>query len=450
MSNFRCRFHVVGSDPSFQTVTAVETELLGSGVESLFYPCWSACHSLGIRASDIVVGHVSGTVGIELFRQFVQRLVHVGVAIPRVVIVADQLDMSQEIDLLKLGVTECLIRPLNLRRFSYLLQSIFVKSQSIGASEAQTQSTHGKALASRIYKLAGVAANVLITGETGVGKSFCAKQLHLASARAKKPFLVVNCAAIPESLFESELFGHEKGAFTGADHKHIGKLEFAGEGTVFLDDVDAIPLNVQAKLLHALESREFYPLGSNKTVKFNARLLSATNRNLEALAVVGEFRSDLMYRMNTYELSVAPLRDRPEEIIDFAAKFAEQFAAENQRPVPEVHSEAMEVLLAYSWPGNIRELRNAIQSGAIDADDQIIRKENLSEKIRLATSQPKLPRSTGEISPAQLGVTVPFLDDVRRLVSALVRHNFNRTDAAAELGYSRTTLYHKLDKLQLS
>ena len=450
MFNLRCRFHIVGTDSAFQTVTAVEAEMLGSGVQTFFYPCWSICQPLGIRDNDIVIGHISGTTGIELVRQFVQRFKHVGTTIPRIVIIADQLEMSEEIDLLKLRVTECLIRPLNLRRFSYLLQSLFVKSQSNVGTASATQSTYGKRLAARICKLGGVASNVLITGETGVGKSYCAKQLHLGSSRAKKPFVVVNCAAIPESLFESELFGHEKGAFTGADRKHIGKLEFAAEGTVFLDDVDAIPLNIQAKLLHAVESREFYPLGSNETAKFNARLLSATNRNLEALAAVGEFRSDLMYRLNTYELSVDPLRNRPEEIVDFVAEFVEQFAAENRRPAPEVHSDAMKMLLAYSWPGNIRELRNAIQSGAIDAEDQIIREENLPEKIRLTSSQPNFSHPNHEVSHSQLGVTVPFLDDVRRLIAALVRHNFNRTDAAEDLGYSRTTLYNKLDKLHLS
>ncbi len=450
MSNCRCRFHVVGSEISFQAVTAVETEMLGESAQTLFYPTWSACEPQGIRGGDTIIGHIADSSGAQLFRQFIERVKAEKMATPRIVIVADHLDMPLEIDLLKLGVTECLMRPLNLRRFSYLLQSIFVKSKSISQAEASQEAFHGRDLLSRIAKLSAVSSNVLITGETGVGKSHFAKELHWASSRAQNPFVAVNCAAIPEHLFESELFGHERGSFTGADRKHVGKLEFAGGGTVLLDDVDALPSTIQPKLLHAVENREFYPVGSNQAVKFQARLVSATNRKLDELATHGQFRADLMYRLNTYELPISPLRDRVPEVAKFVGLFVQQFAAENNCPRPEVCSTALEALVAYSWPGNVRELRNAIQFGAIDSDDGVIRKQNLPERIREFVASHDGAIGSYAMAHWQLGGEGSLLDDVRRLIRALVRHNFNRTDAAADLGYSRTTLYAKLDKLKLN
>jgi DNA-binding NtrC family response regulator len=450
MTACRCRFHVVGSDISFQTVTAVETELLGDSVQTLFYPTWAACDPQGIRAGETIIGHMGDANGTQLFRHFVQRIKDEKMAMPRILVVADHLDMPLEIELLKLGVTECLMRPLNLRRFSYLLQSIFIKSKSITQAEASQEAAHGRDLVSRIAKLSSVASNVLITGETGVGKSYFAKELHLASPRALNPFVAVNCAAIPEHLFESELFGHERGSFTGAERRHIGKLEFAGEGTVLLDDVDALPSTIQPKLLHAVENREFYPVGSNRAIKFQARLLSATNCKLEELASRGAFRSDLMYRLNTYELPISPLRARPTEISQFVSLFVQQFAVENGRPHVQVCPTALDALMAYPWPGNVRELRNAIQFGAIDSEDGVIRKENLPARIRDFVARRDELAATHSIPHWHLAGERSFLDDVRRLIQALVRNNFNRTNAAADLGYSRTTLYQKLEKLKLN
>ena len=450
MNTSRCRFHIVGAEPSFQTVTAVEAELLGDDVQSLYYSNWAACLPAEISVGDTVIGHIQDPGGFELFRQFVAGFQREGLRIPRVIIVANALELPQEIVLFELGITDCLIRPLNLRRFNYLLQSIYIKSKMSRASNRQAEPNPDQSVHARIVKLAGVKANVLITGETGVGKSYCAKAMHLASVRANKPFVVLNCSAIPEALFESELFGHEKGAFTGADRARVGKLEFADGGTVFLDDVDAIPLGIQAKLLHAVENHEFCPLGSNRTVKYDARLVSATNRNLETLGGSGDFRKDLMYRLNTCELHISPLRDRREEIVNLASNFIDEFAVENDRTKLEIHSDALEALLGYSWPGNIRELRNVIQSAAILTDDGILRAHDLPEKVRHSVATARASHGTHQVSSAQLGVTIPYLEEARALIAALVRHNYNRTDAAAELGYSRTTLYHKLAKLRLN
>jgi two-component system NtrC family response regulator len=449
MNFHRCRFHIVGAEPSFQTVVTVELEMMGREVQTLRYGAWSACHPSEVALHDVVIGHVADDNAIELFRQFAAGFRSESRPLPRTIVVADQLSMDQEIELLKLGVADCLLRPLNLRRFSSLLTSVAIKSQVLGTADSATGSS-AKELASRIAKLATVSASVLITGETGVGKSHYARQVHLSSSRAAQPFVIVNCSAIPESLFESELFGHERGAFTGADRKRVGKLEFAGGGTVFLDDVDAIPLTVQSKLLHAVENREFYPLGSNQAVKCNARFLSATNRNLEVMAGRGEFRLDLMYRLNAYELPISPLRERTDEIGGFITLFLDEFAAENQRPPLNIEPEAWSALRDYSWPGNIRELRNAIYSSGIDSDDNLIRVKNLPAKIREEIGRPRSKNPERNVTPAELGVSVPYMDEARRLLAALARHDFNRTEAAAELGYSRTTLYHKLEKLHLS
>jgi DNA-binding NtrC family response regulator len=448
MSQPRCRFHVIGHETNFQAVIAVQCELLGRDARAVFHRGWATCNPHVIRPGDTLIAHLAGNDGPADCREFIERLRRDGVSLPRIVIVADALDMTQEIELFRLGVAECLIRPLNLRRLNYLLETIYVKSQRLAALEASDRSATD--WRSRLCRLAEVAANLLITGETGAGKSHIAKEIHATSARAKQPFVVVNCAAIPEHLIESDLFGHEKGAFTGADRKHQGKLEFAGQGTLFLDDVDAIPPAAQAKLLHAVENREFYPIGSNEAIKFHARLISATNRNLESLAAAGQFRLDLMYRLNTCELTIPPLRERRDEIVNLAAAFARQFAAENQAPVPEIHFDALDAMVSYGWPGNIRELRSAIYSGAIEASDGLIRIEHLPGKIRRTASSAHAEAGELVAGEAPFEIGIPYLNEVRRLVSALVRNNFNRKEAAADLGLSRTTLYHKLDKLKLS
>ncbi len=214
-------------------------------------------------------------------------------------------------------------------------------------------------------KIALSQASVLISGESGTGKELIARAIHYNSRRAKGPFIKVNCAALPESLLESELFGHEKGAFTGAQTLRQGLFERANEGTLLLDEIGEMPLVLQAKLLRILQEREFERIGGHQTIKVDIRIIAATNRDLQAMVKEGTFREDLFYRLNVIHLILPPLRDRREDISLLANHFLQKFSSENQRDIIDIDPMAMSLLTAWSWPGNIRELSNVIERAVV-------------------------------------------------------------------------------------
>ena len=294
--------------------------------------------------------------------------------------------------------------------------------------------------------------NVMILGETGVGKEVLARLIHQLSPRADKPFLALNCAGLSQTLIESELFGHERGAFTGAVGAKIGLLESANGGTVFLDEIGEMPLTMQAKLLRVIEAREVLPVGALRSRAINVRFVSATNRDLEAALVRGEFRSDLLFRLNVISLVVPPLRERVDEIPALIDTFMAQMCRESGRASPpRVGDEAMRCLLGYSWPGNIRELKNVMERAFVLCDGPEIGTHHLPlEKMRRsadettavgATSLPVL-RIVGELPP---------LDDPKkeaerqRMLDALATCNGNQTRAAELLGMPRRTFVYKLE-----
>jgi two-component system response regulator AtoC len=295
--------------------------------------------------------------------------------------------------------------------------------------------------------------SVLVLGETGVGKDVLARSIHDRSERAAGPFLRINCAALPEPLLESELFGYERGAFTGATHNKPGLLQTAAGGTVFLDEIGELPARLQAKLLQVLETREILSLGSTTPKTIDVRFLAATNRDLEAEALAGQFRSDLYYRIAGYTAVIPPLRERREDILPLAQEFARR-AAEKLGPAApmRVRDDAAVRLLDYAWPGNVRELRNIIERAVVLSEGRAIGPEHLPlDKMRsvvlvnrrAAAQSP----ATGELPIADL--SPEELEDRQRIVDALARSAGNQSKAAEVLGVSRSTLLNRLDAYRI-
>jgi DNA-binding NtrC family response regulator len=304
-------------------------------------------------------------------------------------------------------------------------------------------------------RAASSSINVMILGETGVGKEVLARLIHAMSPRAGKPFLALNCAGLSQSLIESELFGHERGAFTGAVGAKIGLLESANGGTVFLDEIGEMPVPMQAKLLRVIEAREVLPVGGVRSRAINVRFLSATNRNLEEAIARNEFRRDLHFRLNVMTLSVPPLRERIDEIPALVDTFLTEMCAETGRATVQVNPEAMDCLRAYAWPGNIRELKNILERAFVLCDSAEITPRHLPlDKMKRApdASTTPPPGRARLATPTPAGpVPLPPLDDPRkaaerqRIIDALAECASNQTRAAELLGMPRRTLVYKLD-----
>ena len=294
---------------------------------------------------------------------------------------------------------------------------------------------------SLVRRVAESDATVLIQGESGTGKELIAKAIHYASPRAGAPLVSVNCAALPETLLESELFGHEKGAFTGAVSSRKGRFERADGGSLFLDEIGDLPLHLQVKLLRVLQEREFERVGSSRPIAINVRLLAATHRDLEALVRAGRFRDDLYYRINVVTISLPPLRERREDIPLLLDRFVEKFASQNGKRINGVTREAREALLRYDYPGNVRELENLVERAVVLTRDEVIGLEDLplsvKETERVVSDGPSLP------------AVVEGLE--RRMIrEALTRADGVQTRAAEMLGISERVLRYKLKKYGLA
>ncbi len=296
-------------------------------------------------------------------------------------------------------------------------------------------------------RVAATSTTVLILGETGVGKEVVAQQIHAWSSRHDRPFVRVNCAALPETLVESELFGHERGAFTGAERRKIGFAEAAHEGTLFLDEIGELSLPVQAKLLAMLENRSIVRLGSTVETPVNVRVITATHRNLTDEVKKGTFREDLYYRIGVVVIRVPPLRERPSEVTLLAKLFARRFGTQSGLGEPTIAADAAAALVAHQWPGNIRELRNAIEHAVLLTEDGVIRREHLPETVLgspTSAGSAAAARTTG----ARAGGVRAALAEVERasIEEALRAEGGNRTRAALKLGISLRSLLYKLEK----
>jgi two-component system response regulator HydG len=292
-----------------------------------------------------------------------------------------------------------------------------------------------------IRKVAASTATVLVTGESGTGKELIAQSIHRASPRRDKPLVAINCAAMPEALLESELFGHARGAFTDARTQRDGLFIEANNGTIFLDEIGDLPLELQPKLLRALQERRIRRVGSNTEVPFNARLVTATHRNLEEEVRARRFREDLFYRINVITIDVPALRDRGNDVIELATHFLAQIGARNGVPALKLSPTAAQQLLAYPWPGNVRELENCMERAVVLARLDEIGVADLPEKVR---TYRKEPRAVTTEDPTEV-VTVAELEK-RHVLRVLSMLGGNKVRAAQVLGLDRKTLYRKLQR----
>jgi transcriptional regulator with GAF, ATPase, and Fis domain len=303
------------------------------------------------------------------------------------------------------------------------------------------ESTTMRGLLSLVMKVAPTDSTVLILGESGTGKELVATSIFEHSLRKERPFVKLNCAAIPEELLESELFGHEKGAFTGATAFKRGKFDMAHGGTIFLDEIGDMPMNLQAKILRVLQEKEFYRVGGSHTIKVDVRFLASTNKNLEKMVREGAFREDLYYRLNVFTLHLPPLRERKEDI----PVLADHFLKSLPKPV-EISSVALQMLMVYSWPGNIRELKNVIESAAVIVEGGYIEPAQLPAKITGLFAQ--------ESAELKLPANVSLDDKLREIERSLIIEALTKTGgvqsrATELLGINQRSLWHRIKKLNI-
>ena len=300
------------------------------------------------------------------------------------------------------------------------------------------QSTPMMTILATVKKVAPTDANVLILGENGTGKELIAREIHRQSKRANEVFISIDLGALSESLFESELFGHVKGSFTGASTDRKGRFETASGGTLFLDEIGNLPIALQSKLLTAIQNRYIIPVGSNKAIPIDVRLITATNKNLSDMIKENLFRDDLMFRINTIQIEIPPLRRRSEDILLLAQHFLKVYGKKYEKPGLKISGSALEKLKQYEWPGNVRELQHMIENAAIMTDEDLIRSENFHFKTRLSAGK-ELPENTLNLS------------NIEKLTikEALFKHKGNIYQTAKELGITRKTLYSKIEKYEL-
>lgn len=368
-----------------------------------------------------------------------------------VVMISGNATIAKAVESTKLGAYDFIEKPFSppekveamlltikqaLERRALEQENRFLKSREADKYELIGQSPVMLKLHEAINMAASTKARVLITGENGSGKELVARAIHRRSGRASGRFVVVNCAAIPQELVESELFGHEKGAFTNAHSRQIGKFEQANGGTLFLDEIGDMSLSTQSKVLRAIEDETIQRIGGTKPIKLDVRIISATNKALEEEIERGKFRQDLFYRLNVFPIAVPPLRERKDDIPLLANHFIKQFCRENGKPIKALSNRAIDVLKSYDWPGNVRELRNIIERLIIMVDSNVIEAHHVSETIDLA-------------KPAMAGTSMSLrrmLEEYEKkvILGELERNHGNISLTARNLHVDRANLYRKL------
>ncbi len=437
---------IVDDDPGQRSL--LSSFLSGQGFEVV--PVSSGAEALealrnrefGLMISDV---RMPGMTGLETLRRARQQK-----AVLPVLLVTAYADIREAVGAMRDGALNYLAKPIDLDELLITVQ------QAVGLAKPEPLKFNAdKQLPSRVIAksplmqavfhdaslIAPSESRVLITGESGVGKEVLADVIHAWSARANGPLVKVNCAAIPETLLESELFGHEKGAFTGAVAQRIGRFELANNGTIFLDEIADMSPSLQAKLLRVTQDGLFTRVGSNKELQTNARILAATNHNLEAEVKVGRFREDLFYRLNVVELNIPPLRERREDILPLASAFIAEFTTGKAR----FSSSVTELLERYSWPGNVRELRNAMERATLLSLGEFILPDHLPARIRAASNAASVSVAPGTdvTDPERLGEI-----ERQAIFQTLRKHQFNRTETAKALGISRRALLYKLQRFR--
>jgi len=362
------------------------------------------------------------------------------------------------VNAMKAGAADYITKPIELQELLILIERISERRLLLRENEILREELRGKGVTTEqiiyqssamheVINLAGRVANtrttILIQGESGTGKELIARLIHTLSQRAEKPMITVNCTALPESLLESELFGHEKGAFTGASRRRIGRFEEADGGTLFLDEIGEIPLSVQVKLLRFLQEREFQRVGGNQTIRSDVRIISATNQDLEKSVNDGVFREDLFYRLNVVAITIPPLRERKEDLPPLIDHFLKYFAAENGKEIQGINPEAKDLILKYDYPGNVREVENIIERAVVITRGSIISENDLP-----------FSRSSILVEQSKMEIQRTLKESIESLECQMVRDAMretgdHQTKSASLLGISERMLRYKLKKYGL-
>lgn len=350
--------------------------------------------------------------------------------------------IEKAVEAMKLGAHHYLIKPVDTELLINVLKEAIEKSKGLRKKDTLESPFpeiigKSKAMQEIFYIMEMVAesnANVLITGESGTGKELVARAIHRKSLRNEKPFVIVDCTTIPENLLESELFGHEKGAFTGATERKIGLIELANEGTVFLDEIGELPMSLQKKLLRFLQEKEIQRIGGTQRIKVDVRVISATNRDLEKAVAEGTFREDLFWRLNVVRINLPPLRERKEDIPLLVNHFLHKFSKENNKPIPQLEPEVMDALISYDWKGNIRELANVIERSVVLSPSGLISLKYLPKRIQEVTGWTDSSNNSLNLMEIEKSV----------ILKALNSTGWNQTKAAEILGISRKQLRTKM------
>ena len=365
-----------------------------------------------------------------------------------VLIMTSYASVSSAVEAMKQGAADYIAKPFDHEELLVVISQILKQHrqerarQALEQDVAETWPTDGmigespamRAVFQDIHKVAPTTASVLILGESGTGKELVARAIHSHSPRRDAPFVTVNCAAIPENLVESELFGHVKGAYTGAEQARMGLIQSADGGTLFLDEIAELPLSIQARLLRVLQDGELRRVGSEKTLRVDVRILAATNRDLQQMVDEGDFRSDLFFRLHVVELRLPPLRERGDDLLLLANHLLRKTCSRLNRPCMQFAPEAIESLKTYHWPGNVRELENAIERAAILSDNELVTAASLG----IPTSSPALSREADDSLS---------LEDYFRKFVLEHQNSMTETELAQQLGISRKTLWQKRQRL---
>ena len=379
-----------------------------------------------------------------------------------VIMLSAQGKIDVAVELMRAGATDYFTKPVDLKRLQFSLNNA-IRMHQLKDKVRQLQDTlessvrfeniiSNSGAMQNVLKLVDKARtsdiNVLIEGESGTGKELIARAIHFNGTRKDKPFVVINCAAIPRELLESELFGHERGSFTGAVDRKIGKFEAAHTGTIFLDEIGELDMTLQAKLLRVIQTKQFERVGGLETLTSDARILSATNRDLLAMAAQREFREDLYYRLSTFPIKLPPLRDRPSEIPLLAEHFLDQFARREQKTELTMHADTLALLQRYAWPGNVRELQSVVERAVLLADGDVIHPDDLPQVLRFSHG-----RDRGGISN-ELFETREDVFPLETLREMAIRRTLtlfegNMSETARALGIGRTTLYDLIRKYDI-
>jgi two-component system nitrogen regulation response regulator NtrX len=448
MNSPKPRLLLIDDDPN--TLASLSRAFRLAGYEATV--CDSAARALElIRAEhfDLIFSDVvmPGKDGISLL----EDLKAAGVTTP-VVMISGQASVETAVRATRLGAVDFLEKPISTEKLLVTIENVLrlrrLEDENrdlrgrLGKHEIIWSGPAMERLMAQVERVAASESRVAIQGETGTGKELIARTIHQKSARHAGPFVTLNCAAVPAELIESELFGHEKGSFTGAATRHVGKFEQAATGTLFLDEIGDMPLAMQSKLLRVLEEGEIERVGGDKPIAVDARVVVATHRNLEEMVRQGSFRADLYHRIYVFPIALPPLRERAEEIPALAEYFAAQVASQNGWRPKHFSPESIEILQRYAWPGNVRELRNVVERVLLLSGAETIN----AEEVNLALP---VPRNGEAASAAGSGPLAQRLESFERevLLAELRRHHHHMTNTARALGLERSHLYKKCQQL---